>query len=531
MTRTRRRIDPAPAESTSVARDLAIALVVAVLTFLAFTPALGAEFVNYDDESLIVAHAQHLDSFAHALPWAFGTTEMGHWQPLTWLSWAVDFAGSGVRPEAFHRTNLLLHAATAAVLFGAVRRLFALVFTQARPLALSVAAALAALGWSLHPLRVESVAWATERRDVLSGLFLVTALYAHLRAVTPGTRELARGWNRAAIVCLVLSLLSKAWGMTFGVLLVALDVFPLRRLSADPRRWVEREQRAVWLQKLPHFVCGAAAAGMAFHAQASSPDTVRGLAEWGVLERVTQACHGLAFYVAKTIWPTNLVAVRELPYHLDPTEPRFLASFAFVALAATVIVLARRRAPALALAAVVYVVTLAPVLGFVQSGPQLVADRYSYLSCMPWSILLCGAVLSAGLSLQWLRGLAGLALVVLGIAFGATRVQTHVWRDTRSLWEHAFACDVPSSIACLDYGVWLADAGRRDEALAMFERAVAIRPDQGRAWFALGNTLKAAGRFAEAEPAYQAATRTMVPAYQPWSNLGNREDGQPLGEF
>lgn len=501
--------------------DWACVIAIATLSFAAFAPALVAEFVDYDDQALIVAHAGHLRSASEALRWAFGTTEMGHWQPLTWLSWAFDYAASGVGPAAYHRTNLLLHAATAALLYWPVRRLFAASFAHARGLRLALVSALAVLAWSLHPLRVESVAWATERRDVLSGLFLVAALGAYLRAVTPKQVEVARGWHRFAIVCLVLSLLAKSWGMTFGVTLILLDVFPLRRLPADPRRWLAAENRAVLRQKLPYFVAGAAAAAIAYHAQASSPDTTRTLAQWGVVERITQACHGLVFYVAKTVWPVDLVAVRELPYHFDPLELRFVLSFVALAVAAVVLALLRKRAPGLVLAALVYAVTVAPVLGFAQSGPQLVADRYTYLSCIPWSIALAALAFSRRLARGTLLGAALVSSVVLGVLFFATRAQTRVWRDSPTLWEHAFACGVPSSIAHLNYGVWLAEHGRTQDALTSLQRAVEIRPDQGRAWFALGNLHKAGKRFEEAERAFKSATETMVPAFMAWSNLGN----------
>ena len=475
-------------------------LLCALFAFAAFSPALRAGFVDIDDTQLLVTNEHYRGLSWEALRWMLTTNRMGHWQPLTWLSYAIDWKLHGLDPFWFHLTNLLLHALDAALVCLLARRLL-----RHEPAAL-----LAGLAFGLHPLRAESVVWITERRDVLSTALLLGALLAWLS-----------GRTRSALLLHALSLCAKAWGMVLAPLLLVLDVYPLRRLPPDPRRWFTRAFRPVLLEKLPFLVLGIVAALLAGWAQHYLPGTIKSWSDWTLVDRLVQACYGLWFYVARTLWPADLVPLVEIPRVLDPLEPRFLAAYVFVIAAPIALFLLRRRAPALIAAAAAYVLFLAPVLGFLQSGPQLVADRYSYVACIGWAI-----ALGAGVTLVWERARA--ALVVLALALGATLGvlswrQAQVWHDTEALWTHAIAAGPPSAIAHQSHSAVLAARGEREAAAAELEVALRIDPESADAWFVLGNLRHAQGQNDAAAHAWHEAARFGNPSYLAWMALGRMQ--------
>lgn len=475
-------------------------LVCALAAFAAFAPALHADFVDFDDTQLLVANEHWRGLSWQHLQWMLTTHRMGHWQPLTWVSYALDWQLHGLAPFWFHLTNLLLHALDAALVCLLARALL-----RSEPAAL-----LAGLFFGLHPLRAESVAWITERRDLLSAALLLGALLVWLA-----------GHRKWAVLLQALSLCAKAWGMVFTPLLLVLDVYPLRRLPPDPRRWLAREFRPVLLEKLPFLVLGLAAALVANWAVDYLPGTVKSWSEWTLGDRLVQACYGLWFYVARTLWPADLVALVELPHPLDPLEPRFLAGYAFVLAAPVALFALRRRAPALLAAAAAYALFLAPVLGFKQSGPQLIADRYSYLACIGWAI-----ALGAGGQQLWPRAravTAGAALVLVAVLGALSWKQARVWRNTETLWTHAIAAGPPGSVAHQSYAAVLAARGERETALAELELALRIDPQSSDAWFVLGNLRHALGQRAGAEQAWREAARYGRPAYLAWLALGRMQ--------
>lgn len=232
--------DPGPWRSTPRLRVMAPAL--AAVTMAAFLPVLWNGFVAWDDARNLTGNPDYRGLGWTQLRWIFTTHTLGHYVPLTWLSFALDHVVWGMNPAGYHLTNLLLHGASTVLFFAVARRLLG----QGRafsPTAVRLGAAAAALFFSLHPLRVESVAWATERRDVLSGAwFLATVLLYLAAARATGAR---RRWLLSASVgAYLLALASKSIVMTLPAVLVLLDVYPLRRLAADPRRWLGRSGRA-----------------------------------------------------------------------------------------------------------------------------------------------------------------------------------------------------------------------------------------------------------------------------------------------
>lgn len=311
---------------------------VAVITFVAFLPALGNGFVAWDDDRNFLDNPHYRGLGPAQLAWMVSHLD-AHYVPLTWLTLGLDYVLWGMNPAGYHLTSLVLHAANAVLVYAGARRLIAAALPGTSSGALALGSAVAALLFAVHPLRVESVAWATERRDVLCGLFYLLTVLAYLRYCASASRR----WYRLSLAFLAAALLSKAMAVTLPVVLLLLDGYPLRRRA--------------WREKLPFFALSLAAGAVALVAQrvAGATSTVAFL---GPLERVAIACYSLAFYLWKTLVPRHLSPIYELPARVDAFAPSYVASaLAVLALSALAIAL-RRRWPAFTVVWASYVVTV-----------------------------------------------------------------------------------------------------------------------------------------------------------------------------
>src|SRR6058998_3018459 len=273
-----------------------IPLVIAFSTFAAFLPTLHNQFVSWDDDKNFLENPDYRGLAWTNLRWMW-TTHLGHYIPLTWMTLGLDYLLWGMNPLGYHLTSLLLHAANAVVFFFIVRRILtrALPSPSERGYALAVSAGVAALGFAIHPLRVESVAWVTERRDVLSGLFYLSAILIYLRACEGGAR--GRGWYWLSVAVFVCALLSKSMVVNLPVVLLILDVYPLRRLGGFVGWW-SGPARRVYVEKIPFVFLAAAASAVALMAQLSV-HTVTSLAQLSVPGRLAVSAYGFSFYLWK----------------------------------------------------------------------------------------------------------------------------------------------------------------------------------------------------------------------------------------
>src|SRR2546422_143509 len=477
-----------------------VPVLIAVVTFAAFLPALHNQFVNWDDDKNFLENPHYRGLGWTQLTWMW-TTHMGHYIPLTWMTFGLDYLLWGMNPRGYHLTNLLLHAANAVVFFFITRRLLtrALPSPSERGHALTVSAAFSALVFAIHPLRVESVAWATERRDVLSGLFYLSAVLAYLRACD--REERGRGWYWGAVALFAGALLSKSMAVNLPVVLMILDVYPLRRLGGSIG-WRSKPARRIYVEKIPFVLLAAAASAIAVMAQFSIHAALP-LAQLSVPGRLAVSAYGLSFYLGKMIVPVNLSPLYELPRTVSPWAMPFILSFG-LAVAITAIVLSlRRRMLGLPAAWLAYLVVLLPVLGIFQSGPQIAADRYTYLAGLGWAIFAGAGLLSSWSRLPLL--LIGL-VVFIPVGLGTlTWNQVHVWHDSKTLWAHALAIDPNSSVAQNDFGDALAQQGKLAEAIEHYRQALNIKPDYADAHYNLGGALAQQGKLADAIHHYQRA--------------------------
>jgi tetratricopeptide (TPR) repeat protein len=487
-------------------------LVIFLLTVAAFYPVLQNGFVNWDDDKNIYENLNYRGLGWSQLRWMFTTLHMGHYQPLTWVSLAVDYRLWGMDPFGYHLTSLMLHAANGVLFYFVALRLLSLVdgiAVVSRGWSRRAGAGFAALFFVIHPLRVESVAWATERRDLLSGFFLLCAVLCYLRANGgPEANRLGRWWTIGAGVSYGASLLSKAAGVSLPVVLLVLDIYPLRRLGSNSGWWTQAARR-VWKEKVP-FIIMAVAAGIVASVAQHQTGAMKYLADYGVFPRILQALFGLAFYLWKTIIPVGLSPLHEMPAILDSLVPAFVVSAVLVLALTIILVILRRRWPAGLAVWVCYLAFIAPVSGLVQSGPQFVADRYSYLACLGWAVLGVGGLFCflrywAGekIAPRLLAGVGALAVMVLSTLAVLTWQQTFVWRDSESVWRQVLRIDPKSSIAWNNLGNVLLERGEVTEAIERYKKALEIKPDYADAHFDLAVAFNEAGQLQAAVEQFQ----------------------------
>lgn len=477
----------------------------AATTMLTFAPALRNDFVNWDDYS-ITSNPAYQGLGLPELRWMLTAVVAGHWMPVTWLTLAVDYVVWGLNPVGFHLTSLALHTANAVLVYLVARRLVgqATGWPEGRR---RLAAAGAALVFGLHPLRAESVAWVSERRDVLSGFFFLLAVLAYLAACAPTP---CRRWLLAASLAAHAGALgSKSVVMTLPLVLLLLDVYPLRRLPSAPMGWLGSAARRAWLEKLPYVGLSLAAAAMSYYAHRR----VMAPTEYPWTMRLAVAVHSLWFYVVKTVLPVGLSPIYELPDRVDRLAGPLAAATLGVTAVTVVVVALRRRWPAGLAAWTYYGLTLAPVSGLVFNG-VLAADRYSYLPGLGWA-LLAGAGVAAVTDASARRILRpALARAALGVAAATclalavlTWHQVQVWRDSGSLWRHAVSATPDCFMCQTNRGVWLLEQGAPGAGVTHLQRARALRPQDSRPRVALVRVYLTLGAAEPARREYEALRR------------------------
>lgn len=422
---------------------------VLICTLMAFSPAFEAEWLGaWDDNANFVENPRWRGLGPEQLSWMWGSSWMGHYQPLSWMTFGLEWGLWGLDPRGYHVVNVLLHAGSSLVLLSLLGRL--------APRAGLAGWIVGGLFFAVHPLRVESVAWITERRDVLSMLLALCALRVWLLWTDEGRRR----WFALAVGLHLLSLLAKAHAVTLPVVLLILDLWPLRRPLPLLR---------VLLEKLPFFASSVLCSLAAVAAQAEA-GALLDLAERDVQSRFATVIYGLSVYPGKLLLPFPL---SPLYYHEDLLNyPIALSAAALAAVAVGAVVL-WRRAPWFGVGWAIYALVLLPVSGLFQAGPQLVADRYTYFSCLPFAFLVAAGV---GIAAERWRPsllLAGAWVLLLG---WGTWSYTRVWRDAVSLWTHAVAVDPTGVVAHTNLAAGLADAGRTREAVGAWRAALKLHP-------------------------------------------------------
>ncbi|HWB19564.1 MAG TPA: tetratricopeptide repeat protein, partial [Phycisphaerales bacterium] len=508
-------------KSRARARRVLYSFLLVIATGFVFWGSTQNGFV-WDDVQNLVRNEHERGFTTENVKWSWTHAHEGHYQPLTWMSYMLDFAAAGGTQPAtvpdeqhaeiiddfapipekgspgnarpYHVTNIVLHCVNAMWVYWIAITLLGMIGRRNGKWSESgwlveFGAMVCAGMWALHPMRVESVAWITERRDVLACAFLFPAIICYLQAVRCGIAgHLHTLWKWAATVLFAISLLCKAIGMTIPVALLVADVWVLGRM-ADLHHVSEQLRRACRLlaEKWAFLVLAIGSAGVALWAQHEGGALARGMGH-GFVQRLAQAGYGLCYYVISTVsghwWPLH-----EIPVPLRPNEPRFVVTGIAAIVVTITLFLFRKRWSGLWAAWATYAVLVSPVLGLAQSGVQIVADRYMYLSGIPIAVLVGHAVGRATMFNARTK-LAGAVVMMCLIGWWSWMSMDYVkaWRDESSIWTRVLEHQ-PSAMAQNQLGAVAKSHGDYEAALDRFKKSLEVAPTYNLARINLANVL------------------------------------------
>ncbi len=471
-------------DQASTRRAKLLALLLGFITLIVYLPASRYEFNNYDDGQYItknpwVQNGLHWET----IKWAFTSGYASNWHPLTWISHMLDWQLYQASAGGHHLTSILLHSANTMLLFGLL-----CLMTKAPWRSAFVAAVFA---W--HPLRVESVAWVAERKDVLCAFFGLLSLIAWVRYVQESKVQSSRSRVSYALALLsfALGLMSKPMLVSLPLILLLLDFWPFHRVADNAKTsW----QRCA-LEKIPFFLLAAISCVITFHFQKSSG--AMSMVHEPLPFRLANAINSCAGYLGKIFWPHHLAVIYPYPHQL-PTLQVAAAAVLLVGVTIAVCGLARRL-PFLMVGWFWFLIMLGPVIGLVQVGEQAMADRYTYLPGIGIAIMVAWGVpaLFAG-NRSGFRIMAFTSGVVLGACVLATSRQLPYWRNSVALFTRAIQVTGENSVAQCNLGEALATRGDLDDALWHINEALRIRPDYPQAMNNKALILSRRGQNAEA---------------------------------
>jgi Flp pilus assembly protein TadD len=470
-----------------------------VVTVVVFAAVRQFDFIGMDDPGYVRdnVHVNRGLSWA-GLVWAWTTGHAANWHPLTWMSHMLDAELFGVRPGGHHTTSVVFHVINVVLLFVLLKR-------STGAVALS---AIAAALFAIHPLHVESVAWISERKDVLSTMFWLLAMLAYVEYVRRPR------WTRYLLVfvLMALGLMAKPMLVSLPIALLLFDIWPLRRLAEG------RPLSSLVLEKLPFVALSIASSVVTLIVQRQG-GAVSDLGVLPVWSRVANALVAYLRYLGKTVWPRDLT----LFYPYNDALPTWWVAGSALALVVISVVAVRtlRRHPYVFVGWFWYVVTLVPVIGLVQVGTQAIADRYTYV---PLIGIFVGAIWGVASIVDrrpaWRWSAAGLAVaIVAGLAVVA-HAQVQVWENNRTVWTHARAVTERNYIAENEVGIELVKQGKHDEALPHFEQSSRYRPEYVEARNNLGLAYSRLGRVQDAIDQFTLAVRLKPDHAEAFNHLG-----------
>jgi protein O-mannosyl-transferase len=471
---------------------LAICIFLAAIVWIVFGQTFHFEFISFDDGPYILKNPQvNRGLTSEGFVWAFTHFHSGNWHPLTWLSHMLDCQLFGLDAGWHHLVNVILHAATAIVLFLVLHRMTGFVWRSAFVAAI----------FAIHPLRVESVAWVAERKDILSGLFFVLTLLAYVRYAR---RRSAMRYG-LVLFLFVLGLMAKPMLVTLPFILLLLDYWPLNRLAPrDDGPGSEPTTRAkLILEKLPLLALGLASSIVTFFAQRVA---LQPLANISLAARAGNALMSYVVYLREFFWPVPLTAFYPFaPADVVP-EKVLLAAAVLAGISVAVIVLRRRRY--LVTGWLWYLIMLGPVIGILQVGNQAHADRYTYLPQIGLGLALTWAV--ADFCSHWKRRawlLSPVAAGLIALCIWTAWTQAAHWKNSESLWTHALAFTSDNAVAEENLAETLYANGRTREAITHLDNALRIHPYLASVHSLLGVVLLETGQAPESLAELQTATR------------------------
>lgn len=448
--------------------------VLPVVTFFAFTQVLQNDFVNYDDPRYITENPNVTKGITFkSVVWAFTETHFFMWHPVTSLSHMLDCTVFGLNPRGHHLTNLIIHTANVLLLFCVLKKMTGKVGCSA----------FVAAVFALHPLNVESVAWAAERKNVLSGFFWMLTIDVYIR-YTEKSRIIS---YLLVILVFLLALMSKPTTVTLPFVLLLLDYWPLRRFQwkrtgvthqLSEMSEICLQRVSVWrliAEKIPLLILSAILCVITFAGQKSG-GVLKGIEILPFDIRAANALVSYTGYIYNLIYPHHLAAFYPHPgYNLPPWKP--IISLVILAVVSTFVVCWSRRKPYLLTGWFWYLGILVPVIGIVQAGSQAMADRYTYLPAVGIFIIVAWEADELFTERQYRKIVLGiLAVILLSAMMICTRTQAGYWKNTLTLAGHALEVTKNNDIMHNSYGCALFEKGRFDEAVFHLNSALKINP-------------------------------------------------------
>jgi protein O-mannosyl-transferase len=460
---------------------IGVCLFLAVLTWAVFGRTFWHDFINYDDPRYVYENTKIISGLSFSgIAWAFSHIHSMNWHPLTTISHMLDCQLYGLNAGWHHFTNVLLHTLAAILLFLALQQMTGALWRSA----------FVAAVFAIHPLRVESVAWIAERKDVLSGVCFMLTLLAYVYY----TR--APSLRRYLVVALmfVLGLMSKPMLVTLPLVLLVLDYWPLCRIGAQTSDG-RRQLLMPVLEKIPLIALSAASSVATFLVQKNAVGWTEDLP---ILERINNAVVSYVLYIWQMFWPVDLAVFYPHPENRLPVLEIVSCLLLLICITVTAIAL-RKQQPFLLTGWLWYLGMLVPVIGLVQVGWQGRADRYTYLPQIGLYIAATWAVTDLTALYRHQRAtLSTAAVLVIGALSLCAWVQTSYWRDSETLFRHALAVTTNNDVAENNLGIVFLGQGKVDEAISLLQAAVDLRSDNSPAHENLAKALLQKGQVADA---------------------------------
>jgi tetratricopeptide (TPR) repeat protein len=483
--------------------EVTVSIFLLLATLAIFLQTVTFDFVTYDDPDNIYENPYVKDGFSlRSFWWAFSSGgKLGDYNPLTWLTHMIDCEMYGIKPAGHHFTNVLFHVVNAIFLFVVLRILTNTLWQSAFVAAL----------FAVHPLHVESVAWVTERRDVLYGFFWILAIGAYIRYARYSASVV-----RYIIVVLAFaaSLLSKSMAVTLPFVLLLLDYWPLERISVSEPSVTDTKVKChrsdipkasltrLIAEKIPFFVMSAVICAVTYTVN-QRIGTISVVSRLPIASRIDNALVSYIKYILMMMWPKGLAVLYPHPISGLPKWQPVISFLILVAVSAAVIYAGRRRRY-LAVGWFWYLGTLFPTIGIIQAGAQAYADRYSYIPLIGLFIIIAWGLPDLLAKWRYKRILLSTSAVIVVLALSiCSFFQTRYWKDSITLFQHAVDVTRNNSQMHYNLGTALTRQGRLDEAIVQFRKAVKIKSEYPEAHFNLANALREQGSFDEAVNHYQ----------------------------
>lgn len=479
------------------------------ITFCVYTPSLNNDFVNWDDLVYVTENNNIRSVDLNSIIWMFTSFRASNWHPLTWFSHSLDISLFGLNPARHHLTSIILHTLNTLWVFLLSVLLILRVKTTStdytkRKLSSEtvLAGGITALLFGIHPLHVESVAWAAERKDILYGFFFLLSLLSYLRYTSPLIRKSRFFYYLAAIFLFIFALMSKPMAVSLPFILVFLDIFPLKRLQRS-----FTSKLPVLLEKIPFFLLSAASSTITLIAQ-DRGGSIHTLEQVNPGLRLLNATWALPFYLKKIFLPFKLIPF--YPFTVFSNTAYLLSGIVLFFITLFCLWMAKRRQYLFLIIWLCYLVTLLPVLGIIQVGGQGAADRYAYLPSI-------GPFLLTGTGIMWIwyktsmknkKYFAGYMKVILLSSLFLTLsyltiTQIKVWRNSETLWKYVInVSPTPVPVAYNNLGIYYARREEYAKAVPQYNKAISVKPDYAEAHNNLGIVYARQSIYSKAIPEY-----------------------------